>query len=215
MMLLYRLINRYGEKMTVVSKYSFRAVLAGMMFAMAAGQVSAAIDVAGIKYEDSLSVAGKDLVLNGAGVRNKFVVKVYAAGLYLQEPKTTVDGVMKADGPRRMRLVMMRDLSSEDLGSAFMTALSNNVNEEDKAKIITHISKYGEMFGQVGALKKGDTIDTDWVPGIGNQCYLNGKKFGPVIPDIFFYNSVLRIWLGDKPVDAILKAKLLEPAAKK
>lgn len=201
--------------MTVVSTVRSKVVLAGILLAMAAGQSFAAVDVAGIKYEASLPVAGKDLVLNGAGVRNKFVVKVYAAGLYLQEPKTTVDGVMKADGPRRMRLVMMRDLSSEDLGTAFMTALSNNVTEEDKGKIITQISKYGEMFGQVGMLKKGDIIDTDWVPGVGNQCYLNGKKFGPVIPDILFYNSVLSIWLGNKPVDTTLKTKLLEATAKK
>lgn len=201
--------------MTVFSKYNCKAVLAGLFLAAAAGQVSAAIDVAGIKYEETLSVAGKELVLNGAGVRNKFVVKVYAAGLYLQEPKNTVEGVMKAEGPRRVRLVMMRDLSSEDLGSAFMAALAANISEEEQAKIITQISKYGELFGLVGTLRKGDVVDTDWIPGVGNQCYLNGKKFGPVIPDIVFYNALLRIWLGNKPVDPILKTKMLEGPAKK
>lgn len=201
--------------MTVLSKYGRKAVLAVMFFAAASSQAWAAVDVAGIKYEDSLTVGGKELLLNGAGVRNKFVIKVYAAGLYLQEPKNTVDGVLKADGPRRVRLVMMRDLSSEDLGTAFMAALAANVSEEDQSKIITQISKYGELFGQVGLLKKGDVVDTDWLPGIGNQCYLNGKKVGPVIPDILFYNSLLRIWLGNKPVDPILKTKLLEAAARK
>lgn len=201
--------------MTVVSKYSCKSLLAVMLLATAASQAAAAVDVAGVRYEESLSVAGKELVLNGAGVRNKFVVKVYAAGLYLQDPKTTVEGVMKADGPRRMRLVMLRDLSSDDLGSAFMTALGNNVSEADKSKIITQISKYGELFGQVGTLKKGDTIDTDWIPGEGNQCYLNGKKVGPIIPDVLFYNSVLSVWLGNKPVDVALKGKLLEAAGKK
>lgn len=201
--------------MTAVSKLSFRAVLAGFFITMAAGQVSAAVDVGGVKYEDSMSVAGKELVLNGAGVRNKFVVKVYAAGLYLQEQKSTVDGVMKVDGPRRMRLVFLRDVSTEDLGSAFMSALSSNTSEEDKAKIVAQVSKYGELFGQIDSVKKGDTLDTDWIPGVGNQCYLNGKKFGPAIPDIVFYNSVLRVWLGDKPVDPALKTKLLAPVAKK
>ena len=201
--------------MTVFSKYGRKAVLAVMFFAAAASQASAAVDVAGIKYEDSLTVGGKELLLNGAGVRNKFVIKVYAAGLYLQKPETTADGVLKAEGPRRVRLVMMRDLSSEDLGTAFMAALAANVSEEDQAKIITQISKYGELFGQVGLLKKGDVVDTDWLPGVGNQCYLNGKKVGPVIPDILFYNSLLRIWLGNKPVDPILKTKLLEAAARK
>lgn len=200
--------------MTAVSRFSVRTTLAAVLFA-AACQASAATDVGGVKFEDTMPVAGKELVLNGAGVRNKFVVKVYAAGLYLQEHKSTVDGVMKVDGPRRMRLVMLRDISTEDLGSAFMAALGNNINEADKAKIVAQISKYGEMFGHTDALRKGDILDTDWIPGVGNQCYLNGKKIGPAIPDILFYNSVLRVWLGDKPVDPGLKPKLLAPADKK
>ncbi len=67
----------------------------------------------------------------------------------------------------------------------------------------------------IDSLKKGDTLDTDWIPGVGAQSYLNGKKVGEALPDIVFYNSVLRIWLGDKPVDSSLKPKLLAPAPKK
>lgn len=198
--------------MKLVSTARCKAVLFGMFLAVVAGQALAAVEVEGVKFADKISVSGKELVLNGAGVRNKFGVKVYAAGLYLQEPKNTVDGVMKVEGPRRMRLVMLRDLSSDDLGTAFMIGLSNNVSADDKEKIVTQISKYGEMFGQVGMLKKGDIIDTDWIPGSGNQCYLNGKKIGPTLPDALFYNSVLSIWLGNKPVDSVLKNKLLEAA---
>jgi hypothetical protein len=43
----------------------------------------AAIDVNGIKFEDLAKVGGKELKLNGAGMRTKLVIKVYAAGLYL------------------------------------------------------------------------------------------------------------------------------------
>ncbi len=195
--------------MKVASPVRRKTVLGGMVLAMLAGQVFAAMEVEGVKFPDRLSVAGKELGLNGAGVRNKFTAKIYAAGLYLQESKNTVDAVMKAEGPRRIRLVMLMNLSSDDLGTAFMTALSNNISDDDKAKILPQISKYGEMFGQVGMLKKGDIIDTDWIPGVGNQCYLNGKKVGPALPEVLFYNSVLSIWLGNKPVDATLKTRLL------
>jgi hypothetical protein len=200
--------------MKLVSPARRKIVLAGMMLATAVGQVFAAVEVEGIKVPDRMSVSGKELVLNGAGPRNKSVIKVYAAGLYLQEAKNTVDGVMKAEGPRRMRLVMLMNLSSDDLGMAFMAGLSANISEADKAKILPQISKYGEMFGQVGMLKKGDIIDTDWIPGVGNQCYLNGKQVGPTLPDVLFYNSVLSIWLGNKPVDSTLKTKLLAGAKK-
>ena len=195
--------------MSLVNNFGLKATLLAATLAFAFGTANAAVDVAGVKYQESLSVAGKDLVLNGAGVRTKFIVKVYAAGLYLQSKQTTTDGVMKVEGPRRIRLVMLRDVSSEDFGGAFMNGLNSNVSKEDKARIIGQISKYGEMFASLDGLKKGDTLDTDFIPGQGAQSYINGKKIGTVLPDVTFYNSVLRIWLGDKPVDGSLKTKLL------
>jgi hypothetical protein len=203
-----------GDKMTLTRNFSARVVLAAAVLAVTLGNATAAVEVAGVKYEDTLSVGGKDLVLNGAGIRTKFIIKVYTAGLYLQSKEHTTDGVMKAAGPRRIRLVMLRDVSSEDFGGAFMTGLNNNVSTEDKAKITPQITRYGEMFAQIDALKKGDTLDTDWIPGAGAQSYLNGKKIGAVLPDVLFYNSVLKIWLGDKPADSSLKARLLAPAPK-
>jgi len=201
--------------MIAMSKFSFKALLAGAFLACAFSQGAVAAEVSGVKYADSIKVAGKELQLNGLGVRYKFIVKVYAAALYLQEKETTVEGVMKADGPRRVQLVMMRDVSSDDFGNAFMAGLNNNVDAKDKSKIVTQISKFGEMFALLEALKKGDVLDLDWIPGTGTQCYLNGKKIGEITPDITFYNSILKIWLGDKPADNKLKANLLAAAAPK
>ena len=104
---------------------------------------------------------------------------------------------------------MLRDVSSEDFGSAFMAGLNGNVSKEDKTRIISQITKYGEMFASLEGLKKGDTLDTDYIPGVGSQSYVNGKKIGSVLPDVVFNNSVLRIWLGENPVDSSLKTKLL------
>lgn len=201
--------------MISMNKFSFKGLLVGAFLACAFSQGAVAAEVAGVKFADNVKVAGKELQLNGLGVRSKFIVKVYAAGLYLQEKESTVEGVLKADGPRRMQLVMMRDITSDDFGNAFMSGLNNNVDKTDKAKIVTQISKFGEMFALLDALKKGDVLDLDWIPGTGTQCYLNGKKIGEVTPDITFYNSVLKIWLGDKPADASLKPKLLAAAAPK
>jgi hypothetical protein len=201
--------------MIAMNKFSFKSLLAGALLAFTCAQASAVVEVAGVKFDDTTKVAGKELMLNGAGIRFKFIVKVYAAGLYLQEKETTVEGVMKSEGPRRMRLVMLRDITSDDFGNAFMSGLNNNVDKNDKTKITTQISKFGEIFAQFDALKKGDVLDLDWTPGAGTQCLLNGKKVGDLIPDMTFYNSVLRIWLGEKPADASLKPKLLAQVPKK
>ncbi len=150
--------------------------------------------------------------MNGLGVRTKVVFKVYAAGLYLQDKKSTVEDVFAAEGPRRMQLVMMRDVTSDAFGDQFMSGINNNLDTKDKTKIVTQISKFGEMFALLDGLKKGDVLDLDWVPGQGTTCYLNGKRIGDITPDIAFYNAILKIWLGNKPADTSLKPKLLAAA---
>ncbi len=53
------------------------------------GAQAATIDVAGVKLEDRITLAGSPLLLNGAGVRYKAVFQVYTAGLYLERKATT------------------------------------------------------------------------------------------------------------------------------
>jgi len=42
-----------------------------------------AVEVAGAKIEDTVSVSNQNLVLNGAGIRKKLFIKVYVGALYL------------------------------------------------------------------------------------------------------------------------------------
>jgi hypothetical protein len=198
--------------MKTTTKLSFKGALAGALLACAFVQGAAAVEVSGVKFDDTVKVAGKDLKLNGAGMRTKFIIKVYAAGLYLPEKKNNVPDVLKQEGPRRVTLVMMRDITSDDFGQAFMTGLNNNVDKTEKSRFISQISKFGEMFGTIDSLKKGDVLHIDWIPGTGTQCELNGKRVGEIVPDLNYYNAILRIWLGDKPVDNGLKPALLGEA---
>ena len=57
-----------------------------------------------VNLPDSL-MAGKDeLLINGAGFRKKFFIKVYAAGLYLKEKQTDPQKIMDADAPMAIRM---------------------------------------------------------------------------------------------------------------
>lgn len=201
----------------ITTSFARRLVVKGMMAgALLAAAVSlpaqASVDVNGYKFDDTVKVAGKDLKLNGAGMRTKLIIKVYAAGLYLPEKKTSVPEILKQEGPRRVTLQMARDISSDDFGKAFMDGLNENMDKAEKQKIVAQIGKMGELFASVDGLKKGDVLHLDWIPGTGTQCELNGKKLGDPIPDVNFYNAILRIWLGDKPVDRSLKPALLGEA---
>ena len=191
------------------TKFGFKALLAGAFLACAFVQGAwASVEVGSAKFEDTAKVAGKDLKLNGAGMRTKFIIKVYAAGLYLPEKKSSVPEILKMEGPRRVTLVMMRELTSEEFSKAFMSGLNDNIEPAEATKFASQISKFGEIFGQIPGLKKGDVLHLDWT-GSGTQCELNGKIVGSLMPDLGFYNAVLRIWLGDKPVDRSLKPALL------
>ncbi|MES2074145.1 MAG: chalcone isomerase family protein [Pseudomonadota bacterium] len=169
----------------------------------------AATEVAGVKFDDSISLAGKELKLNGAGVRTKVFFKVYALGLYLPEKKTSVAEILPLAGPRRVAITVLRELSSEQFGEAFMSGLNANTDKAERSKVLPQTMKFGEMFAQFPGLKKGDVLTVDWIPGEGTQCHLNGKKIGELLPDLAFYNAILRIWLGDKPADSSLKPQLL------
>lgn len=188
-------------------------MLACALIACALNPPAAAAEVGGIRFDDTSKVAGKDLKLNGAGVRIKFVFRVYAAGLYLPERKNTAAEIIALPGPRRVQLVMLRDVSSEDFHEAFMKGLHHNIDPAEMAKIINQTTQLGDMFSQLPAgLKKGDVLHLDWIPGIGTECELNGKKIGEAVPDMTFYNALLKIWIGDKPVDNTLKPALLGEA---
>jgi hypothetical protein len=198
--------------MTAINPSSVKKLLAGIIFACMAVPAAEAAEVAGIRFADSIKVSGQDLRLNGLGVRSKQVEKLYAAGLYLAERASTPEQVLVAEGARRIELVMLRDFSSEDFGEAFIKGLNNNIDKTERKQLVAHIIHFGEMFSEVPGLKKGDKVTVDWLPGIGTQCAVNGKRVGPISPDLVFYNAILKIWLGDNPSDATLKSKLLAAA---
>ncbi|MFZ6655702.1 chalcone isomerase family protein [Undibacterium sp. TJN19] len=183
--------------------------LATLVLAMGLSGAALAVDVAGVKLDETVQVGGTELKLNGAGIRYKAIFKVYVAGLYLKEKKTTVPDILNAAGPRRVTLVMMRDLSNEEFGRGFMSGIQQNTDKAEKSKMTSQFIRFGELFASVPELKKGDVMTNDWIPGVGTVVSLNGKKMGDPYPDLAFYNALLRIWLGEYPVDKTLKKAML------
>ena len=72
--------------------------------------------------------------------------------------------------------------------------------------------KFGQLFATVPELKKGDILAIDYVPGQGTVILINGKQAAEPTADPAFYTMLLKIWLGDKPVDRSLKPALLGEA---
>ena len=168
-----------------------------------------AAEVGGVKFKDIAKVANQDLKLNGAGIRYKVIFKVYAMGIYLQDKKTTPAEILASPGAKRIQIVMLRDVSANEFGDAFMAGIQKNSEKAEKAKLINQLVKFGQLFASVPELKKGDVLTNDWIPGSGTRISLNGKEISDVIPDVAFYNVLLKIWLGAYPADAKLKKALM------
>lgn len=197
---------------------AFLAALTGA--ALAAPAVSfaqqAPVEVAGIKFEREATLAGSKLQLNGAGLRYKLMFKVYAAGLYLGAKSASAEAVLAAPGPKRMHIVMLREIDANELGKLFTRGMEDNATREEFAKAIPGTIKLGEIFAARKKLASGDYFDIDYVPGSGTTIVVNGKPANAEpIREAEFFNSLLKIWLGKAPADAALKELLLgaEPAA--
>jgi hypothetical protein len=174
-------------------------------------EVGLAAEVAGVKLDDKVRIApdAPELVLNGAGVRTRVIVKVYVAGLYLPEKKGTAADVLALSGPKRVWLSMLREVTGSQMSEALTDGFRANNPPADQERFKAQLAELATALGSVGSTKAGDTLAFDFLPGSGMVVLLNGQPRGKPIADEGFYRALLRAWLGDRPVDSDLKKGLL------
>jgi hypothetical protein len=171
------------------------------------GTASAA-EVGGVKIADTASVGGSELVLNGAGIRTRLIFKVYVGSLYL--PKKTSDAAtaIAGGGAKRVQLNLLRGVSASDFVAAFNDGLKANNSEADLAAVKAQVDQFMTLLRSFGDAKEGHVITLDYVPGQGTVASHEGKPRG-TIPGEAFNHALLKIWLGDKPIQAGLKKSML------
>lgn len=166
-------------------------------------------DVAGVKFPNTVQVGNANLRLNGAGIRYKVVFKVYAAALYLSEKATTPEAALAAPGPRRLQVVMLRDIDGNELGKLFTKGMEQNAPREEFSKSIAGIMRMSDIFSNRKKLLTGESFAVEWLPGTGTMISVNGKPEGAPVKEPEFYSALMKIWLGNSPADAQLKEALL------
>jgi hypothetical protein len=172
------------------------------------------LTVSSVKYDENIDFRGAKLHLNGAGVRYKFVVKVYTAGLYLPKKSASPDEVLTMPGAKKLSITMLRDIDSNELGKLFIRGVEDNMdNKASLAKLIPGLMRMSQLFNDVKQLKAGDNFTIEWMPGTGTIITVKGKQEGEPFKEPEFYNALLRIWLGPAPADWKLKEALLGKAA--
>jgi hypothetical protein len=188
------------------------SLVLGCVVALGASMAARAepLELAGVKYEDTEQVGGARLQLNGAGVRYKAIFKVYTAGLYLPTKMGTPEAVYGAtNAPRRIHIVMLREIDGNELGKLFTQGMEKNSPREVFAKSINGTIKMADLFSRRKKLSAGDSFSVDWIPGSGTVIMVNGKAEAEPIKEPEFYTALMSIWLGPSPADSQLKEALL------
>lgn len=176
---------------------------------MAATVVAAPKEVNGVRFDDSATVAGTKLQLNGAGTRYKAIFKVYAAGLYLTKKASTPEEAYATPGAKRISITMLREIDSHELGKSFTKAFEENTPKAQMSKLIPGLINQGEIFSAQKKMVAGDSFTVDWVPGTGTVISVKGVPQGEPTKEPEFFVAMMRIWLGAQPADWKLKDALL------
>lgn len=174
----------------------------------------AAVEVAGVKFDDKAKVGAGDTVINGAGMRKRAFFKVYAIGLYLPQKVTSAADAINSKGAKRIAIVTLRDLTAEQFVDALIEALKNNHDEAALKALQPKIDQFRGTMLTIGNAPEKSVVSLDWLPDSGTRLTFNGATKGSDISGEDFYRALLRIWLGDKPAQDDLKEQLLgKPAS--
>ena len=146
------------------------------------------------------------LKLNGAGVREKLWIDLYAAGLYLNEKSKDAKTIITGEKPMAIKLhIVSKLISSEKLIDAVREGFEKSTNGNTapiQAQIDTMLGYFKDE------ITKDDVFDLVYLPSRGVIAYKNGEERGTV-KGKEFKEALFGIWLSGNPADEGLKDDLL------
>jgi len=173
-----------------------------------AGKVAFAKTIKDVNIPDTITQDGSGLTLklNGAGIRSKFIFSIYIGALYLPVTKHSATAILQDDVNNRvMMYCLYHEIDKEKLTDAWDEGFTANLNKQQLAKLKNRINEFNGLFP---ALKQGDIVLLDYIPGKGTSITYNGKLLGNIDGEDF-NQALLRIWLGKHPADDSLKTDML------
>lgn len=177
-----------------------------LLLGVIVGVSTFAINVGGVELKDKVTLKSKELVLNGAGIRKKFFLKLYVASLYTSNKEEGAKEILESQGEMQIKLDITSSMITgkrlrEGLEEGFATASPEKLKPiQDKIdKFIVKIEKE--------EIKKGDVFTFNYVDGKVNS-YKNEKLI--ITTDGKEFKEVLfGIWLGEHAVDKDLKEEMV------
>lgn len=185
-----------------------RIAAAALLVAALATDPARGAEVAGVALDDRIDVAGAPLVLNGAGLRTRFLLEVYVIGLYVRTRTSSAEAVLDAREPRRVRLVLKRAVDAETIWESFDEGIRRNASSAELAALAPRLAEVKRAFREIGAVAQGDVVDVDFAADGGGVIRFRGAEKG-AFSGADLSRALLKIWLGAQPVQSDLKQALL------
>jgi Chalcone isomerase-like len=188
----------------MVTSRAARTIAVTLLLIAAAPRSGVAADIEGVRFADQYQGDDVTLALHCVGLlRYKVLFKGYVAGLYLRDGVAAEDAL--DDVPKRLELSYFWTIKGSDFAKAGDEVLARNVDAGSLAQLRSRLEQINALYETVNP---GDRYSLTYVPGLGTELALNGRRKG-VIPGADFAAAYFRIWLGDQPIDSALRDQLL------
>jgi len=170
-----------------------------------------ALQYEGFDVPESVTLSGVPLVLNGVGMRAVAVLKGYSAALYLSGKSQQPSEVLANTGPKRVQIRMLLQISvgAEEFVKAINKGVQRNCGEAERLAVADRVAQLNANLRSVGKVSRKDLINLDYLPDKGLVLSVNGKVIGEPLPGADLYGAILKVFLGEQPVDKKLKAGML------
>ena len=165
--------------------------------------IAMALEIGGKVLPDKIKAGENELLLNGAGLRKKLIIKVYAGALYLPESCSNANKIIEADEPMAVKMhFIYKAVAPEKLIEAWNTGFGKS----DISNLQEEIATFNSYFAEDA--KKDEVYDIIYVPEVGTSVYMNNELKG-TIPGLEFKKAVFSIWLGEQTELPKLKKAML------
>ena len=167
-----------------------------------------AAEVSGVNVPDTLKTEAteQELKLNGAGVREKWLMDLYVGALYLKEKEQDAMKIITSEDEMAIRLEIVSNMvTSERMTSSTLEGFEN-ATHRNTAPLQPQIEAFRATFKEPS--KKGDVFELGYVPGEGVKIYKNDALKNTVAGE-GFKQALFGIWLSDQPAQQSLKEEML------
>lgn len=166
---------------------------------------ASAAELDGVAMPNVRQAGGVTLRLNGMGLRtySVFRIHIYVAGLYLEQPSSDADAILRSDQTKLLEVRFVHDVDVEDARKAWIEGFDGNciapchLPENEVARFLAAVPAFRRGDGSVLLFTHGTV-----------QVSIDGQMIGTVT-DPLFARIILATFIGRAPPTDRLKRELL------